>query len=434
MQLSVFGLGYVGSVTAACLAQRGHSVIGVDVNAERVRLVNEGRSPIVEEGTPALISNAVENGNLRATTCPRDAVENSRLGIICVGTPSRPDGSLETHFVERVTTEIGAALKDRSDPFLYVLRSTVLPGTVQSTVIPCLAAETGRQPGDGYDVVFHPEFLREGSGVADFNDPPKIVVGERVSGCGAPVLELYEGIDAPRFQTPIETAELVKYADNCFHALKVVFANEIGAISKACGIDGRNVMDIFTADTKLNISSAYLNPGFAFGGSCLPKDLRALLCAAESRGVAVPTLGALMDSNEQQVQRALRLVRGTGAMRVGLYGLAFKPGTDDLRESPLVTLSKRLREDGVQLQIFDPKVRESHLTGSNKAFVKKQLGDLSDLLVKSVDAFEQCAAVILGHPVDQSLLDRWLSQGKSVIDLVGGLPRPASPNYHGLCW
>ncbi|MGD2116401.1 MAG: nucleotide sugar dehydrogenase, partial [Acidobacteriota bacterium] len=274
----------------------------------------------------------------------------------------------------------------------------------------------------------------EGSAVRDFSDPPKIVVGERTPGAGAPVFALYEGIHAPRFATSIETAELVKYADNSFHALKVVFANEVGAIARGYGIDGREVMDVFCADTKLNLSQAYLRPGFAFGGSCLPKDLRALQRAAADRKVAVPMLDALSASNERQIDRALELVRGVGEKEVGLVGLAFKPGTDDLRESALVTLSEKLMEEGFHLRIHDPSVCESRLVGSNRAFVDRHLGVLSDLLVDSLDELDPCRVVVLGHPTDEATVERWLGDGKHVIDLVGTVPGPESPNYLGISW
>lgn len=434
MRISVFGLGYVGVVTAACLAQDGHKVIGVDVEQSKVELINKGRAPIIEEKIEDLIQAGKRSGRLTATTDAQRGIEESDMAIVCVGTPSLTgNGGLDTRYVESVTAEIGDLIHGRPRPFLFVLRSTVLPGTTRSLVIPILEEHAGRPVGDGFDVVFHPEFLREGTSVHDFYNPPKIVVGERVPGHGAQVFDLYRSIESPCFAVSIEEAETVKYVDNAFHAVKITFANEIGQFCQASGVDSRAVMDIFCADTKLNISSKYLRPGFAFGGSCLPKDLRALLHTARVENINLPMLEHLLPSNMAQIERVLAMVIEANVQRVGLVGLAFKPGTDDLRESPLVELAERLIGKGFTLQIWDSKVRLVQLMGSNLNYVEKRLPHLAQLLVDNVRDLDGCDLIIVGHPTHDDQVQRWLAQKKQVLDLVGK-EEITHPLYSGVAW
>lgn len=419
MRISVFGLGYVGVVTAACLAQAGHDVIGVDVLATKVDQVKRGRSPIVEPGLADLVRAGVAQGRLRATRDARHATRDSEMAIVCVGTPSDANGGLDTTHVRAVVSEIGSALRKSEQPFLLVMRSTMLPGTMRQLVIPTFEHALGRSVGEGTEVVFHPEFLREGTSVADFNEPPKIVIGERIEGSGARLMALYEHIAAPRMVTSLEVAEAVKYADNCFHAVKVTFANEIGQVCQAHGVDGQAVMDIVCRDTKLNISPRYLKPAFAFGGSCLPKDLRAFLAAAQERKVATPMLRNVLTSNNCQIDRALERILACGQRELGMAGLAFKPGTDDLRESPLVVLAERLLARGMNLRIFDASVEVGRLVGQNEAFVERVFPHLAEVLVARFEDLYDARLMIVGHAQPRERIAAALERGLTVIDLTG---------------
>jgi GDP-mannose 6-dehydrogenase len=432
MNISVFGLGYVGIVTAGCLCKDGHRVIGVDVSPAKVDQLNAGHSPIIEEGIEDLIRAARDSGRLSATSSAADAIAATDLAIVCVGTPSEPNGSLSTRYIEGVVAQIGEQLRARSKPFLVVLRSTMLPGTMRSLVLPLLTEQSGSAPGAKFDVVFHPEFLREGTSIKDFYDPPKIVVGERAPGAADQLMELYAGFTAPVFRVSYEAAEMVKYCDNIFHALKITFANEIGQFCHSLGIDSREVMDIFCSDTKLNLSPKYLRPGFAFGGSCLPKDLRAFLHAARRRDVSTPMLAAVLPSNKGQIERVLDEILRTGARRVGFWGLAFKPGTDDLRESPLVTLAELLGGKGVELKIHDEFVQVTRLIGGNKAFIEQTLPHLARLLVTNAAELDACELIVLGHPVDAKTLATWLERGKKVYDLTGMKNPPKHANFQSV--
>ena len=436
MRIGVFGLGYVGTVTAACLADDGHDVIGVDIAADKVERINAGRSPIIERGLDAIIARAVDSGRLRATADTDRAIADSDLVIVCVGTPSSENSSLDTQYVERVSSQIGESLsKNQKRDFVFVLRSTVLPGTTRNLVIPALERASGRRAGDGYDVAFYPEFLREGSSVEDFYHPPKIVVGERVAGACAQLSTLYKDIQAPVFVTALEVAEMIKYTDNAFHAVKITFANEIGRMCRALGVDSRDVMKIFCADTQLNISPVYFRPGFAFGGSCLPKDVRALVYQARHSDLHLPLLEGVLPSNAEQVERVFQRIEMRRPARVGLVGLAFKPGTDDLRESPLVTLAERLLGRGYGLRIYDPEVETARLVGGNLAYVERHLPHLSRLMVSSLEEIGESDVIVIGHPINEaSLIDRWLEEGKTVMDLVGKQARAQHPCYDGLYW
>jgi GDP-mannose 6-dehydrogenase len=437
MRISVFGLGYVGCISAACLADDGHRVIGVDVNPDKVDLVRRGVAPIVERGVGQLLADNVANGRLSASTNVAEAISETNMSLICVGTPSQFNGNLDLSHVRRVCEEIGAALRTKSSRHWIVIRSTMLPGATRSTVIPTLEQCSGKRVGVDFEVCVNPEFLREGSAVADCRNPPKTIIGETAVGVGDPLVEIYAGFDAPLIRTSIEVAEMVKYADNSWHALKVGFANEIGNLCKANGIDSHKVMDIFCQDTKLNLSAAYLRPGFAFGGSCLPKDVRALTSMSRRLDVPTPILDAILPSNRQQIQRGAEMVLATGRRRVGILGFSFKAGTDDLRESPLLDLIEYLIGKGLDLRIYDSSVNMSTLIGRNRDHALNQIPHIARIMVQSInEIFEHAEVVVVGNAADefrQVLKDRQLDQ--IVIDLVRLLEQTSvEGRYVGICW
>ncbi|MFC1442678.1 nucleotide sugar dehydrogenase [Streptacidiphilus sp. N1-10] len=438
MRISVFGLGYVGSVSAACLAGQGHEVIGVDVSRAKVDLVNAGRTPVVEERIGELIARVVESGALRATDDVREAIMGSDVSLVCVGTPSEPNGSLSTTYLERVAEQIGAAIAERGGWHTVVFRSTMLPGTCLNLLVPILEKCVGGTAGVDFGVAVNPEFLREGTSVRDFFDPPKTVIGELDPASGDVVASLYEGLPGEVFRVPIPTAEAIKYADNAFHGLKIGFANELGSVFQALGVDSHQVMDVFLADRKLNISPAYLRPGFAFGGSCLPKDLRGLVHAAQRADVSVPILAHVLSSNAEHLQRAVELVERTGKRRVGLFGLSFKPGTDDLRESPLVELAERLFGKGYDLRIYDSNVNLSRLLGANREFIETRLPHLAQLLTDSIDEVLEHAEVCVVGTRDPEVLSALPpGRGPMLIDLIhlpDAAARRTEPGYTGLAW
>jgi len=420
MNISVFGLGYVGIVTAACFAREGHQIMGVDVQPIKVDMVNAGQSPIIEDQIDQLIQDAVSEGRLKATLDTAVAIQTTDLAIICVGTPSQADGSLDNRYIHQVITEIGTQLRDRQTPFHIVVRSTMVPGTLRNLVIPTLEKTSGRPLGDGYEVVFHPEFLREGTSVYDFYHPPKIVVGEGRPGSSKAILDLYsEAIEAPRIVCPIEVAEMVKYCDNLFHAVKVTFANEIGQFCHSHGINSQEVMEIFCQDTKLNLSPKYLKPGFAFGGSCLPKDLRAFLSVARSQNLNLPMLENVIPSNQRQIERALDMILAAKVCKIGFYGISFKPGTDDLRESPLVELAERLLGKGKHLTIYDEKVQIARLMGGNKSYVEQVFPHLASFLTDHLEQLLDCELLLLNHPVSLEIIETWNRIGITIFDLTG---------------
>jgi len=438
MKLSVFGLGYVGCVSAACLAAEGHEVIGVDVNPSKVDRINGGQAPIVEEGVSELIGEQVARGRLRATTSAAEAVAASEASLVAVGTPSRANGSLELDFVLRVCAEIGEAIANKGAGHTVILRSTVLPGASEGQVIPALERGAGRRCGDGIEFGFNPEFLREGSSIRDFYDPTMTVVGSESEAVADLCRELYKGVGGTFVHTAVGVAETIKYASNLFHALKVTFANEVGALCRSLGIDSREVMRLFVQDRKLNIAPTYLQPGFAFGGSCLPKDLRAFLYCARDHDLSLPVLEQVLVSNQVQVERILQRILDHGRGPVVLLGLAFKAGTDDLRESPLVILAERLIGKGVPVRIFDANVSVARLMGANRSYVEQELPHLSALLGDDLEAMvEEAAVVVVGNrdprfaPVAAAA-----SAAKPVIDLAGciGQPSDAGPYYEGVCW
>jgi GDP-mannose 6-dehydrogenase len=420
MKIAVFGLGYVGVVTAGCFADDGHEVIGVDVAESKVDLINAGCAPIIEEGVAELLERTVKSGRLRASRDSRASIEDADIALVCVGTPSLPDGGLDQRHVEQVCRDIGECLRTRTRPILLVFRSTMVPGSMMNLVMPALEAAAGFQAGDVYRVVFHPEFLREGSSIADFYHPPKIVVGERHDGDSEVLWRLYpEKYEAPRITCGLEVAEMVKYCDNLFHAVKITFANEIGQFCHSHGIDSQEVMRIFCEDRKLNISASYLKPGFAFGGSCLPKDLRALLSEARKKSLSLPMLQGVLPSNLQQIDRVLSMIVESGARRIGFHGLAFKPGTDDLRESPFVELGERLLGKGKALTFFDEHVNLSRLVGRNRSYIEQIFPHLAEMLTGEVGRLSETELVLLCHRAPQQQIEEWLAAGVRVLDLTG---------------
>ena len=437
-RVAVFGLGYVGSVTAACLARMGHSVIGVDVSADKVDMINAGQSPVAEARLGGLVAEQVAAGRLYATTNSACAVANTDIALVCVGTPSAADGSLNTEFLERVSEQIGAALVGRRRRYTVVVRSTMLPTTCEQIVLSSLQDASGRRVGEGLGLAVNPEFLREGTSVADFFDPPKVVIGQFDDPSGDVVADLYAGLPGPVYRVPLAVAEMIKYADNSFHALKVGFANEVGAICKSMGLDSHAVMDMVTADTKLNISPAYLRPGFAYGGSCLPKDLRALVHRAGRAEVSVPILASVGASNDGQIDRALKLIEATGKRRVGLLGLAFKSGTDDLRESPLVALAERLVARGFEVLIHDRDVALSRLLGANRAYVDERIPHLSRFIADSPDEVVGLAEVcVVGSQDPEAIAALRRVDGCTIVDLVrfpGSADYRDDPRYIGISW
>jgi len=395
MKVSIFGLGYVGSVSAASLAADGHTVVGVDVNADKVAAVNAGRSPIVEPGLDELLAQGVAAGRIRATTDAADAVHASEVSLLSVGTPSRRNGSLDLTYLERVSEQIGRALRERDDYHVVVVRSTVLPGTTHETIIPALERASGKKYGAGFGVSVNPEFLREGTAIKDFRKPPLTLVGHNHAADASGTIALYQSIDAPLVSTSIRVAEMLKYTSNAWHALKVCFANEIGTLCKHLGLDSHEVMDIFCRDEKLNLSSYYLKPGFAFGGSCLPKDVRALQYRAKQVDVELPVISHILPSNTLQIQNALDQVLETGMKRIGLLGFSFKGGTDDLRESPMVILAEALLGKGLTLKIYDRNVSLAKLVGANKEYIENQIPHLSSLLSTNIDDVIASSEVIV---------------------------------------
>jgi GDP-mannose 6-dehydrogenase len=442
MKIAVFGLGYVGVVSAACLARDGHSVLGVDPNSLKVDLLRQAKSPIVEPGLEELIAAAVDAGRLVAGSDPAAAVSQSELLMVCVGTPGQPNGSLDLSYVRRVVQQIGEQLARATEYKVVVIRSTLLPGSMQSVVIPTLEEYSQRRAGTDFGACINPEFLREGSAINDYDHPPKTVIGASDERAAARVRELYAGLSAPLILTDLRTAEMVKYIDNSWHALKVSFTNEIGRLCKAMGVDSRVAMRLFCMDTKLNISNAYLRPGFAFGGSCLPKDLRALTYQGRLLDVDTPVLGSVLASNQLHIAHALAMIRATGQRRVGLLGLSFKEGTDDLRESPIVTLAEQLIGKGYDLAVYDQNVRLASLMGANRDYILNHIPHIGRLMVdRPEEILEHADVVVVGaaQPEFAALLAE-LPAGKFVIDLVGisnaaeGAPSDRTQAYDGIAW
>lgn len=436
--ISVFGLGYVGCVLAACLAERGHNVIGVDVNTMKVETLNRGESPLIEPGLGELIHKNVNAGRLKATQDTEWAVLNSDLSFICVGTPSNANGSLNTDYVTRVCEDIGSGLAKKNAFHVVVVRSTLLPGTTEDMLQPILENCSGKTTGVDFGLGYNPEFLREGTSIKDFFDPPYTVIGADDEKVIEVVKQVYSMLSAPLIEVPIKVAEMVKYVNNAFHALKVTFANEIGSICKQQNIDSHQVMEIFCMDRKLNLSPYYLKPGFAFGGSCLPKDLRALLYHSRKLDMHLPVMEAILPSNDLQIAHAYQLIRQTGCKKIGVLGLSFKEGTDDLRESPMVELIEHLVGKGYQVKVYDKNVSLSKLHGANRAYIEHEIPHISQLLTESIeDVIEHSDVVVVGNKTEgYPQISEKLREDHKVIDLVRVNDGPYTSNghYQGIGW
>jgi len=437
LKISIFGMGYVGTVSAGCLARDGHEIVGIDPICTKVDLINAGRAPIIEADIGEIVAEAVKVRLLRATSDQNDAIRATDLSFVCVGTPSQANGNLDLTYIRRVCEQIGQAIRNKSGRHTVVIRSTVLPGTMRQMIIPLLEEHSGMRAGVDFGLCNNPEFLREGSAVKDFYDPPKTIIGEVDRASGDMLAELYATLDAPMIRTDIESAEMAKYVDNSWHALKIGFANEIGTLCKCLSIDAQKIMKMFCQDKKLNISSAYLEPGFAFGGSCLPKDLRALAYKAKSHDLQLPIMSSILMSNELQITRGLQLITEKGSKRIGVLGFSFKAGTDDLRESPMIEVIERLLGKGYDLRIYDKNVKLASLVGANRDFILNRIPHISRLMVDEVDAvLDHAKTIVIGNkdPEFGSVPQR-LRDGQSVVDFVRvTTQRSENGKYEGICW
>ena len=437
MRISIFGLGYVGAISAGCLAQDGHQVLGVDPIQAKVDLIGRGYSPIIEAEIGEIIAEMVKTGRLRATNDPVQGVLETELSFVCVGTPSQSNGNLDLRYIRRICEQIGGALRNKTERHTVVIRSTVLPGTMRNIVIPILEESSGKKAGVDFGVCSNPEFLREGSAVRDFRSPPKTVIGAIDQASADFLASLYVKLDAPLIKTDLEAAEMIKYVDNSWHALKIGFANEIGNFCKSFGIDAHRVMDIFCQDKKLNISTAYLKPGFAFGGSCLPKDLRALTYCAKTNDLQLPILTSILPSNENQVARGLEMIMEKGNTRVGVLGFSFKEGTDDLRESPMIEVIERLIGKGFDLRIYDKNVKLASLVGANRDFILNHIPHISKLMVEDADSvLRHAQTVVIGNndPEFKRVPER-LQDGQRLVDFVRIIEgRSMNGKYDGFSW
>ena len=439
MKVSVIGLGYVGAVTASCLARDGHEVLGIDLDPTKLALLADGKAPIIEEGIQEITEAAVASGRLKLADAVDERLAEQAIVFICVGTPSAANGSQDTTAVERVAQQIGTAIRGSDSYPVIVLRSTVHPGITEAVVKPILESASQMRVGDGFGLCFQPEFLREGSSVKDFYDPPFTVVGGDSERSVGVVQELFAPLDADFIATAIATAEMLKLACNAFHALKISFSNEIGRLGQSLGVDGRDVMELLCRDTSLNISKAYMRPGYAYGGSCLPKDLRALTHIAKTKDVDVPLLRSTLTTNAVQIEHAARMVMSGKSRKVGLIGLSFKPGTDDLRESPLVTLAEQLIGKGYELMIYDPVVNVARLIGSNKRFIDETIPHFEKLMCDDLDSvLDHAETLVIGHGGDdvrQAIAAR-PEAGWDIVDLVGIADSSVkgSGSYRGICW
>jgi GDP-mannose 6-dehydrogenase len=437
MKISIFGMGYVGAVSAACLSSDGHTVIGVDPNPTKVDLINQGLAPVIEKDLEALLVTGVTSGRLEATSDAEYAVTNTTISFISVGTPSQANGNLDLSFVERVCQDIGSVLRNKDDFHVIVIRSTILPGSMRDVVIPTLEKISGKKAGANFGVCNNPEFLREGTAIYDYYNPPKTVIGEIGTTSGELLARLYSDLSAPLIRTDIETAEMVKYTDNVWHAVKVGFANEIGNLCKAIRLDGQDVMDIFCQDTKLNLSSYYMKPGFAFGGSCLPKDIRALNYKAKSLDLELPIIGNILTNNAKQIDRGVAMITDKGNKKVSILGISFKVGTDDLRESPLVEVVERLIGKGYELCLYDKSVNLARLTGANKDYIINAIPHISSLMVETLDeAISHGQTIVIGNGANEfKNIMAMTNEEQVIVDLVGIVNhRSIAGRYDGICW
>ena len=438
MKISIFGLGYVGAVSLACLSRDGHQVVGVDIDRAKLDLIAAGKTPVVEEGMVDLMADVAAGGRVVVTTDVLQAVRDTDISLVCVGTPSAANGSQDQSAVLRLATDIGKAIADKHSPHVVVFRSTLVPGTVEDVLRPIVEAASGKKDGEGFFLCFQPEFLREGSSIRDYDKPPFTIVGANHPEPVNRLRELFGHLPCKFIETSVRSAEMMKVCCNNFHALKITFANETARLCDALGVDAFQVMDLLCQDTQLNISRAYLRPGFAFGGSCLPKDLRATTHLAKMHDVEIPVLGSIMQSNRDHLEVAITKVLASGKRRVGFIGLSFKTGTDDLRESPLVGLAEHLIGKGMQLAIYDPEVTLSRLLGANRRYIETHLPHIGDLLSADIaDVIAKSDVLVLG--LDDEPTQRALAQhcraDQTVIDLVRVRNRAdIAATVTGLCW
>jgi len=438
MNISVFGLGYVGSVTAACLAKNGHFVIGIDIKQEKVEAINDGKSPVFEKGVDELISKVVADGNLKATISVKEAIKNTDISLICVGTPSNLDGSINLEHIKRVCSDIGGALKTENKFHVVVIRSTILPGTTENILIPILERESGKKVFKDFGVCVNPEFMREGQAVHDFYNPERIVIGAIDKYSGDLVEDIYSDINAPIIRVDIKTAEIIKYVDNVFHGLKVAFANEIGTLCKRLGIDGREVMRIFCMDKKLNLSSYYFMPGFAFGGSCIPKDLRAILHKARELEIDTPLIESILYSNQRHIDRAVEIIMKQNKKKIGIFGLTFKSGTGDIRESPAIPMITKLLEKGY-LKLFekgyDVSIYEPYI---NISEIEEMLPHIAPLVESSFEELVEKSEVLVVTKNEEIFkrIPALMNEDQILVDLAGVVNRQdvKKGKYIGICW
>lgn len=438
MKISIFGLGYVGAVSLACLSRDGNDVIGVDIDRTKLDLIMAGKTPVVEEGMVDLMARVAASGKVTVTTDAKRAVLDSDISLVCVGTPSAANGGQDQGAILRLAEEIGEAIADKAEPHVVVFRSTLVPGTVEDVLRPIIEARSGKKDGEGFFLCFQPEFLREGSSIRDYDKPPFTVVGANHAFPVGRLRDLFGGLPCKFIQTSVRSAEMMKYCCNNFHALKITFANETARLCDALGVDAFEVMDLVCQDTQLNISPAYLKPGFAFGGSCLPKDLRATTYLAKIHDVEIPMLAGIMPSNRNHLDLAMQKLLATGKRKIGFIGLSFKTGTDDLRESPLVTLAEQLIGKGMQLSIYDPEVRLAQLLGANKRYIEAQLPHVGQLLKAEIaEVIADSEVLVVGLTgADVALALATLCRPDQVVlDLVN-LPNRGAVHakVEGLCW
>ncbi len=437
MKISIMGLGYVGIVSAACLASKGTEIIGVDVNETKVKMMKEGQSPIIEKDLPELLAEGRKKGMIDATLDTNKAVQETAMSLVCVGTPSRSNGSLNTGYIENVCAQLGNAIKHKEAGHVIIFRSTMLPGTMRELVIPKIEASSNKKQNEDFFVAYNPEFLRESTAVSDFNHPPKTVVGADSDVIADRVMSLFDDLPGPKIKTEIEIAEMVKYVDNNFHALKITFANEIGRICKKIGIDSHKVMDIFVQDHKLNISAAYLKPGFAFGGSCLPKDLRAISYLAKMNDLETPLLNAIIPSNNVQILNAIKRIILFNKHKIGIAGFSFKEGTDDLRESPVIEVIETLIGKGYDVKLYDKNISMARLIGANKEYINNRIPHISSLIVDTLEELMAHSEVIVIGNKDNEFtrIVEESNPEQIVFDLVRIMEvENAKPNYDGICW
>jgi GDP-mannose 6-dehydrogenase len=437
MKISIFGLGYVGAVSLACLARDGHDVVGVDIDRAKLDLIAAGRTPVVEEGMVDLMAAAVASGRVRVTSDVGFAIANSEISFVCVGTPSASNGSQDLSAILRLVHELGGALEGALNPHVVVFRSTLTPGTVEDVLRPIIERESGRKDGDAFHLCFQPEFLREGSSIRDYDHPPYTIVGANHPWPVERLRALFGHLPCDFHRTSVRSAEMLKLCCNDFHALKITFANEIARLCDALGVDPFEVMDLFCKDAHLNISSAYLKPGFAFGGSCLPKDLRATMHMAKQRDVELPMMSGILPSNRIHAERAFDLVLATGKRRVGMVGLSFKTGTDDLRESPMVALAEQLIGKGLTVTVYDPEVRLSQLLGANKRFIEQHVPHIGTLIAEDLDQVVSASDVLVVGMKDAGIFERLrraVRRDHTIIDLANIGARDWPCAVEGLCW